>query len=255
MTALPAAPPGAAGAYPLHPGSGTGRPRGRRTLSPKTETAMPRSLAASAVLALCAISTPAAAADEAAEFWFNPAFATQLDDRTGVELETAQRLRDDPRQDTYFARLWLNREDAQGREWSAGAEHRWNGPSQREVRLLQQVGYDWGPLEFRSRLEQRFVDTDPRTGWRFRQRLGTSVPLSGAGDGWTLTGNAEVAVTLRSTAPGGQTGLTGLRTFIGFERGFGRYDLSLGYLRQQDIRDGAEDRIGHAPLVGLTVTF
>jgi hypothetical protein len=215
--------------------------------------ALKLSLMAAGFLALAA--QPAIAQDEDAELWFNPAFVKTIDDRTSVELETAQRLRADPRLDTYFARLWLNREDGKGREWSFGVEQRWNGPGEQEMRLLQQVGYDWGPVEFRTRLEQRFVDVDPQTGWRLRQRIGTTIPLSDDQDGWALTGNAELFVTLRNTEPGGQTGVTGLRTFVGFERSFGRYDLSVGYLRQQDIRDGAEDRVGHAPFLGLTVNF
>jgi len=210
-----------------------------------------------ALLAGCLLfaSSTAVAQDDGGEIWLNPAFATSLDNATSVELETAQRLRQDPRNDTYFARLWINREDNQGREWSMGVEQRCNGPDEREVRLLQQIGYDWGPLEFRTRLEQRFVDVDPQTGWRLRQRLGTTIPLTPSQDGWSLTGDAELFVTLRGTEPDGQTGVTGLRTFIGFERSYGRYDLSVGYLRQQDIRDSAEDRVGHAPFVGLTVNF
>lgn len=215
--------------------------------------ALKLSLMAAGFLALAA--QPAIAQDEDAELWFNPAFVKTIDDRTSVELETAQRLRADPRLDTYFARLWLNREDGKGREWSFGVEQRWNGPDEQEVRLLQQVGYDWGPVEFRTRLEQRFVDVDPQTGWRLRQRVGTTIPLSDGEDGWAVTGDVELFVTLRNTEPGGQTGVTGLRTFVGFERSFGRYDLSVGYLRQQDIRDGVEDRVGHAPFLGLTVNF
>ncbi len=212
-------------------------------------------MAVVAVGFLLALAPQALAQDEAGELWFNPAFETSLDDRTSVELETAQRLRSDPRNDTFFARLWLKREDSQGRDWNVGIEQNWTGPDEREVRLLQQVGYDWGPLEFRTRLEQRFVNVDPQTGWRIRQRVGSTLPLTEDEDGWALTGNAEFFVTLRNTEPGGQTGLTGLRTFVGFERGFGRYDISLGYLRQQDIRDSAEDRIGHAPYIGVTVDF
>ena len=215
--------------------------------------ALKLSLMAAGFLALAA--QPAIAQDEDAELWFNPAFVKTIDDRTSVELETAQRLREDPRLDTYFPRLWVNREDGKGREWSVGVEQRWNGPDEQEVRLLQQVGYDWGPVEFRTRLEQRFVDVDPQTGWRLRQRVGTTIPLSDGEDGWAVTGDVELFVTLRNTEPGGQTGVTGLRTFVGFERSFGRYDLSVGYLRQQDIRDGVEDRVGHAPFLGLTVNF
>ena len=77
---------------------------------------------------MLALASPVLAQDEAGEFWFNPAFETSLDDRTSVEMETAQRLRSDPRDDTYFARLWLKREDSRGRDWNVGVEHRWNGP-------------------------------------------------------------------------------------------------------------------------------
>jgi len=93
---------------------------------------------------MVALASPVLAQDEGDELWFNPAYETALDDRTAIELETAQRLRSDPRDDTYFARLWLKREDSRGRDWNVGVEHRWNGPDEREVRLLQQVGYDWG---------------------------------------------------------------------------------------------------------------
>lgn len=209
------------------------------------------------IAAVCMLfgASQARAQDEDVELWFNPSVTKKVGDLTSIELETAQRLRVDPRDDTYFTRLWVNREDRGGREWSVGAEQRWNGPDEREVRLLQQVGYNWGPLAFRTRMEQRFVNLDARTGLRIRQRLGMTLPLASDEDGWAITGDAEIFVTLRSTELRGQTGLTGLRTFVGFERGFGRYEVSLGYLRQQDIRDDAEDRIGHAPFLGLAAAF
>ncbi|WP_426051601.1 hypothetical protein [Brevundimonas sp. SL161] len=46
-----------------------------------------------------------------------------------------------------------------------------------------------------------------------------------------------------------------MRTFVGFEREFGRYEVSLGYLRQQDVRDNAPDRIWHAPFIGVGVAL
>ncbi|MFN3352109.1 MAG: DUF2490 domain-containing protein [Brevundimonas sp.] len=205
-------------------------------------------------LALCsAIPAAAFANDEDGELWFNPTATKAIDDRTSFELETAQRFRDAPRDDTYFVRGWLNRDDADGNTWSFGVEQRWNGSDEEEQRLLQQVSYSVGRIDLRTRMEQRFVSTDPDTGWRIRQRIGTSVPL-GDSD-WDLTGDAELFVTLKSTEPGGQTGPTALRTFVGFERSFGRYDLSVGYLRQQDFRDGAPDRVGHAPFLGFNVNF
>ena len=204
---------------------------------------------------LCLSPASAMAGDEDAELWFNPSATRAINDRTVFELETAQRLRSDPRDDTYFVRAWVNREDSQGTEWSVGIEQRWNGSDEQEVRMLQQVGYGWGVLDFRTRLEQRFVSDTSQTGVRLRQRVGTSLPLGEAENAWSLAADAELFLTLRSTEPDGQTGLTGVRTFIGFEREIGRFDLSLGYLRQQDIRDGGDDRIGHAPFVGITTAF
>jgi len=95
----------------------------------------------------------------------------------------------------------------------------------------------------------------PGWHWRLRQRVGTSVSLGEGDDGWSLAADAELFMTLRATEPDGQTGATGVRTFVGFEREIGRYDLSLGYLRQQDIRDGRPDRIGHAPFIGINTAF
>jgi hypothetical protein len=206
-------------------------------------------------IAALSLATPALASDEDVEFWFNPTASKAFDERTTFELETAQRFRNDPRLDTYYVRGWVKRDDDRDNTWGVGIEQRWNGPDQREVRLLQQVSYSWGPVDLRTRTEQRFVSTDPQTGWRIRQRIGTSVPLGDSDNSWSLAADAEVVVTLRSTTPDGKTGVTGLRTFVGVEREFGRYEVSLGYLRQQDIRDGAPDRIGHAPFIGVDIAF
>jgi hypothetical protein len=206
-------------------------------------------------IAALSLATPALASDEDVEFWFNPTASKAFDERTTFELETAQRFRNDPRLDTYYVRGWVKRDDDRDNTWGVGIEQRWNGPDQRVVRLLQQVSYSWGPVDLRTRTEQRFVSTDPQTGWRIRQRIGTSVPLGDSDNSWSLAADAEVVVTLRSTTPDGKTGVTGLRTFVGVEREFGRYEVSLGYLRQQDIRDGAPDRIGHAPFIGVDIAF
>lgn len=208
-----------------------------------------------AVVATLSMAGPALAGDDDNEFWFNPSLTRTIDARTVIEVETAQRFRKDPRHDTYYVRGWVKRDDAHANTWGVGIEQRWNGSEQREVRLLQQVGYAWRNIDLRTRMEQRFVSTDPQTGWRVRQRVGTSIPLGDAEEHWSLTANAELFLTLRNTDPDGQTGITGVRTFVGLERSFGRYDVSLGYLRQQEVRDDAPDRIGHAPFVGLNINF
>ena len=196
-----------------------------------------------------------AADDEAGEFWLNPSVTQSLDGRTSIEMETAQRFRTDPRDDTFFIRGWINRDDAAGRAWSFGVEQRWTGPDEEEQRLLQQVSYALGPIDMRTRFEQRWVSTDPDVGLRVRQRVGGSIPMTDGDDAWSLTGDAEVFVTLQPTERDGQTGVTRLRTFVGFERSLGRYDLNLGYLREHDIRKNGPDRIGHAPFIGFNINF
>jgi hypothetical protein len=149
-------------------------------------------------------------------------------------------------------RLWLGRKLGKGVTTMVGFHRGWQGDT-RENRLIQQVSYPLtNILKGRTRLEQRFFNNDPRTAWRIRQRVGLSLPLSEVEDGWEFATNVEGFVTLRAARPGGQTGLTGVRAFAGFEREFERVEVSLGYTRQQNIREGAPDRIGHAPTIALT---
>jgi hypothetical protein len=130
---------------------------------------------------------------------------------------------------------------------SLGAERRWQG-SGREMRLHQQASYGLGPIDMRTRLEQRFLSDDPRTSWRLRHRVGASVPLRNSD--WSLAGNAEGFLTLRAAERGGQTGLTGVRTFVGVEREVGQVELSLGLSAPADIRRAAPDRIVTRPSSG-----
>jgi hypothetical protein len=54
----------------------------------------------------------------------------------------------------------------------------------------------------------------------------------------------------------GNEGLTGLRTQIGAAYEVNdRVSVSLAYLRQQDVDPDGPDRVGHAPLVGLELSF
>lgn len=199
-------------------------------------------------------AAPAVAAENQFELWLNPSATLALDDRTFLELETAQRFRPAPDDDTYYARLWLGREIAEDVTLSAGIERRYEGEG-REVRFLQQIGYPLGPLSGRTRFEQRLIEGDPDTMLRVRQRLGGAIPLSAQEGGWELVANAEAFFVLQSSEPDAQTGLTGVRTFVGFERELGNIELSLGYLRQQTVRNDAADTIGHAPFIGVGFAF
>lgn len=210
-----------------------------------------------AALLLASVPSAAAASDDAAEFWLNPSVAVDLDDDTGLELETAQRFRSaaDGRPDTFFYRLWLNQKVGDGLTLSGAVERRINTGDDDETRTMQQLSLSKGVLRGRLRLEQRFVDDADRMGLRLRARLGIKVPLDGD-DKWSLGADAEPFFTLRSTSVGGDDGLTGLRTQIALGREISdKLSVSAGYLRQQDISRGAPDRIGHAPILGIELSF
>ena len=200
--------------------------------------------------ALVMTASPVVAADNELELWFGPSLNVALDDRHYLELDTAQRFRDEPAADTYQHRLWLGRKLTKRVTGAAGIERTFEG-DRKETRLLQQLSYPVGPLSARTRVEQRFLSDASRTAWRVRQRLGYAVPLSGAAKSWKLAASIEGFFTVRAGSEGGQTGLTGLRTVVGVERDWPKFKLGLGYVRNQTVRRNAPDRVGHAPLIGL----
>ena len=212
-------------------------------------------------LVIAATPGAALATDDGFEFWLNPSVGVGLDDNTGIELETSQRFRDaeDGRADTYFARLWINQDVADNVTLSGAIEQRANasvnGGGNDETRLIQQLSTSHGILRTRLRLEQRFVENADRMGLRLRPRLGVKVPVSEDGH-WAIKSDAELFFTLRSTRPGGDEGLTGLRTQIGASYEVSdRLTLSAAYLRQQDFETGGPDEVGHAPIIGIEFGF
>ncbi len=212
-------------------------------------------MSAAMILSVGLVLTPqiVSAADEAAEYWFNPAMSWDLDDDTGFEVETAQRFRSeaDGRPDTYFVRLWVNQSISEKATLSAALERRINDGAAHETRSIQQVSTRHGMIRARLRLEQRFVESADDAGVRLRPRLGLALPVT-SDNRLNFKTDAELFFTLRSTSDSGDTGLTGLRTQIGFSYTFNsRFSLSAAYLRQQDIRDVGPDVIGHAPIIGV----
>ncbi|MBO6528286.1 DUF2490 domain-containing protein [Erythrobacter sp.] len=211
------------------------------------------------LIALVAVSIPATAhaTDDDFELWLNPSVSFDLDDDTGVEIETAQRLRnsENGREDTYFARLWLNQQLNDNVTIAGAFERRINDGGSDETRLIQQMTTRHGILRTRLRLEQRFVDDADRMGLRVRPRVGVAVPLDDEGR-LTFDADAELFVTLRSNNEGGDDGLTGMRTQIGLSYELNdRLSLSAAYLRDQDFEDGQPDTVGHAPIIGIEFSF
>lgn len=213
------------------------------------------------LICLALLTAPASALAEdhndGFEFWLNPSASFDLDDNTGLEIETAQRFRNasDGRPDTYFARLWLNQDVSDAVTLSGAVERRINDGAANETRLIQQMTGRHGILRTRLRLEQRLVDGADRMGLRLRPRLGVAVPLDEEGR-WSFETDAELFWTLRGNNRNSDEGLTGLRTQIGLGYEVNdRLALSLAYLRQQDFESGGPDEVGHAPIIGVEFSF
>ncbi|MEO1168922.1 MAG: DUF2490 domain-containing protein [Pseudomonadota bacterium] len=208
-------------------------------------------------LGLLCMPSAALATDDDFEFWLNPSVGFDLDENTGMEFETAQRFRDagNGRPDTYFFRLWVNQALSDSVTLAGAVERRINDGGSDETRVIQQLSTRHGIVRTRLRLEERFVDNADRMGLRLRPRLGIAVPIDEAGR-WSFKSDAELFITLRSNNAGGDTGLTGMRTQIGFGHDISdRVSLSAAYLRDQDFEDGGPDEVGHAPIVGIEYSF
>ena len=219
-------------------------------------SALLRSAALLATAVALAVTSPARAADDDFELWISPSVAVEIDRRTEVEIDTIARLRDANTggADTYYVRGWVHRRVSSALMISIAAERRRSG-SQHETRLSQQVSLRSGLFRARTRLEQRFVEGTPNVGWRLRQRAGLSVPLDRRGR-WGAVIHAEALLTLEPTSPGGDTGLTGIRTYVGTEfEASNNMSLGLGYMRSRDIRSKREDRIAHAPVIEIALHF
>lgn len=111
-------------------------------------------------------------------------------------------------------------------------------------------------LTSRTRLEQRFVETDGDTGWRLRQMLKVTVPF-GADSRLFASVWDEAFFDLDDTDWGQRQGFRQNRAFAGlgwFLDTSRQISLEVGYLNQWLDRRG-EDRLNHALSLSLFMTF
>lgn len=206
-------------------------------------------------LTLLCTAAPVWASENEAELWLNQQVSTDIAESTRLEFEVDERFRSDAfGGDQYEVRLGAYRAIGSGFKLGGGLVYQRTG-TQDEIRLQQQLQFDTGPLSLRTRFEQRFIEDVGPTVYRLRQRVQLSQPLDAARR-WTAFANTEGYFTLNASRPGALTGLTSLRSQAGV-----RYKLNdsvtlgLNYLRHQDVRRNAPDRVGHAPQLHLGIGF
>ncbi|NOX70007.1 MAG: DUF2490 domain-containing protein [Gammaproteobacteria bacterium] len=131
------------------------------------------------------------------------------------------------------------------------------GASSNEDRIWQQLL--WKPrvgdfaFQSRTRLEQRFLDTGPGTGWRFRQFVKVGWDLPGTSR-FSLVGYDEVFVNLNDTDWGQRTGFAQNRLFAGLAAKLGEAKAEIGYLNQLIDRPGP-NQMNHILSFNLFLNF
>ena len=128
-----------------------------------------------------------------------------------------------------------------------------------EDRIWQQAIYNTTfkngiSLSSRSRLEQRFLDAGSDTGWRFRQLLRMSRPLSAWPSVSPVLWN-EIFIGLNKTDWGASKGLGQNRLFAGFAwRASPKARVEVGYLHQY-VRGNLQNSVNHVLSTGIFLSF
>ncbi len=127
-----------------------------------------------------------------------------------------------------------------------------------EHRIWQQITWSTKAEDttfgFRSRFEQRFVETGDDVGWRFRQLVSARQPLAGS-DRFTLVAWDEVFIHLNDTDFGTRTGFNQNRAFLGvgwvWNPETPKSRVEIGYLNQFIDSSSGSNRMNHL----LSVNF
>ena len=127
-----------------------------------------------------------------------------------------------------------------------------------EHRIWQQFlwsdKFSFGTLTSRSRLEQRFIPTGSDVGWRFRQLLKISVPMSFA-PSFSVVVFDEFFANINRTDYGANDGFDQNRAFGGIGYNFDKnIKAEIGYLNQF-IRRKGPDLMDHILSVNLYLAY
>ncbi len=196
--------------------------------------------------ALAAGAVPARAAEEDVQGWLVMTGTVPLGPQTSATLELTPRFREQGDQLQSRASFDLALSD---RASIGGGATYVEFAGGRELRPHQQVVLRAGPLSFRTRLEQRFLEGAPRAQLRLRHRAAANLPL---GERTMLTGSGEFFHILRPERAGQAARVEQWRASLAVQRRLSeRIAVGLGYLLILAPRSGAADRISHVPQASL----
>ncbi|WP_428408618.1 DUF2490 domain-containing protein [Hyphococcus sp.] len=134
-----------------------------------------------------------------------------------------------------------------------------NAADVEENRLWQQATYGvgdvlGGSVTGRSRLEQRFIDGGGDTGWRVRQLLRYSRPLTGTPLSAVVSN--ETFIAFNDTDWGAASGYDQSRNFVGINyKATDHLAVESGYMLNHIRRDNAADAFNHVVSVSLNLSL
>jgi hypothetical protein len=212
---------------------------------------MQRTTAFSAPLALLLgwPALPAHAAEEDFQLWLAQSVSAPLSSAVHGTLDLSQRFRENGDQ-------LLTRGTAEFRlspvaVVGGGAAYVSTVDSADEFRPHQQLTLTYGPLTFRTRLEERFFEDADRMELRLRQRIGATVPLSQdlkAGLAGELLYIARSQNSVQDARVDQWRGQATLARRLG-----DTLEGTLGYLAILAPRSGGPDKLSHVAQVTLTL--
>ncbi|MXO72585.1 DUF2490 domain-containing protein [Alteraurantiacibacter buctensis] len=204
--------------------------------------------ALAALASLLMLPAPARAAAEDTQVWLFLNGVVPMAEDVTATLELSPRLREGA--DQVLARGSVDWQVAQGVQLGGGAS--WvEQAGGHEFRPHQQLQFSHGPLQLRSRVEERFFAGADRAQIRLRQRVQLTVPLA---QGLNGVANGELLYIARAESRTGSVRVDSWRATAGANyRLSPRAEIGLAYLAIYSPRAGARDRLSHVPQIRLTL--
>lgn len=206
-----------------------------------------------AALAAAWQPSSAHAQNEDVQLWQIVNITGELGDRTRLTVDASQRWREAARgEDQQTLRFTIEQKIADGLRIGGGGMVLDAGGNT-ELRPHQQVTFEGGGFEARTRFEQRFVDGADRTELRLRQRIQYNQPL---GPGWRASVGGEWLGLLRSRNDGEGASTEQWRAQIGVAYTLSdRVEVGVNYWLIASPRGDLPARYNHVPQTVLTYRF
>ncbi len=195
----------------------------------------------------------AIAADEDVQLWQFVVVTGEIGDGTRLTLDATQRWRELARgDDQQTLRITIEQTVTEGVRLGGGAAV-FEAGGNTELRPHQQLIFVQGPLEFRTRLEERFFDGADRMELRLRQRVQYNRPV---GDGWRVSVGGEWLGLLQSRNAGEGASTEQWRAQAGIAYRFDeRLEVGANYWLLVFPRGDQPTGITHVPQTVLTWHF